>query len=372
MRILHLALEDHRRPGSGGGSLRNREINRRLAANGHDVHVVTAAHQALSAREEDGVTYSQIGVPRGYAVSLLSYQASLPLWTRRAIRRLRPDLVVEEFAPPWSSMGVGHWTRRPTVGLVQGYFAREKAVQYHLPPRLLTAIERWGTRSHENLIAVSPEIAAKLRAAAPEADVHTIGNGVDGEEVAAALEPGVTREPGLIAFVGRLEIDQKGLDLMLDAFERLPAGSPARLVVAGDGKNADRFAAMVRQRGLSERISMLGRIDGAEKWQLYARAQVALVPSRYETFGITALEAMACGTPVLAFDIDGLRTTVGQGAAVLVPAFDVEAYAAELQALLADPSRCEQLGRQGRTIASASAWAELAVQQEQVYARAIG
>ena len=50
MRILHLALEDHLRPGSGGGSLRNREINTRLAAHGHDVHVVTAAHQATSAR----------------------------------------------------------------------------------------------------------------------------------------------------------------------------------------------------------------------------------------------------------------------------------------------------------------------------------
>jgi glycosyltransferase involved in cell wall biosynthesis len=372
MRILHLALEDHRRPGSGGGSLRNWEINRRLAANGHDVHVVAAAHPELSAREEDGVTYSQIGVPRGYAVSLLSYQAALPLWTRRAIRRLRPDLVVEEFAPPWSSMGVGHWTKRPTVGLVQGYFAREKAVQYHLPPRVLTGIERWGTRSHENLIAVSPEIAAKLRAAAPEAAVHTIGNGVDGDEVAAALNGGVAREPGLVAFVGRLEIDQKGLDLMLDAFERLPASLPARLVVAGDGKNADKFTAMVRQRGLSDRVTMLGRINGAEKWQLYARAQVALVPSRYETFGITALEAMACGTPVLAFDIDCLRTTVGEGAAVLAPAFDVAAYAAELQALLEDPARCEALGRRGQEIASASAWGELAVQQERVYERAIG
>jgi glycosyltransferase involved in cell wall biosynthesis len=237
---------------------------------------------------------------------------------------------------------------------------------------VLTGIERWGTRSHETLIAVSPEIAAKLRAAAPEAAVHTIGNGVDAEEVAAALGPGVPREPGLIAFVGRLEIDQKGLDLMLDAVERLPSGSSARLVVAGDGKNADRFSAMVRERGLAHRVTMVGRIDGPEKWRLYARAQVALVPSRYETFGITALEAMACGTPVLAFDIDCLRTTVGEGAAVLTPAFDVAAYASELQALLDDPDRCAALGRRGRQIASASAWGELATQQEQVYARAIG
>ena len=126
MKILHLALEDHLRPGSGGGSMRNREINSRLAAHGHKVHVVTAAHPDLVARREDGVSISQLGIPRGYAPSLLSYQALLPFYARRAIRELRPDLVVEEFAPPWSSMGVGHWTKVPTVGSVQGYFAARR------------------------------------------------------------------------------------------------------------------------------------------------------------------------------------------------------------------------------------------------------
>jgi glycogen(starch) synthase len=368
MKILHLALEDHLRPGSGGGSMRNREINSRLAGHGHEVHVVTAAHPDLVARREDGVFYRQLGIPRGYAPSLLSYQALLPLYAHRAIRELRPDLVVEEFAPPWSSMGVGHWTKVPTVGSVQGYFAREKAAQYHVPPSVLTAIERWGTRSHGHLIAVSPEIADKLRAAAPEATVHTIGNGIDEAGLAEALREPVETEPGLVAFIGRLEIDQKGLDLLLDALERVPA---ARVLVAGDGKHADRFAALVRQRGLSDRVQLLGRVEGDEKWRLLARAQVAVVPSRYETFGITALEAMACGTPVLAFDIDGLRTTVGDGAAVLVEPFDTEAYAAALDTLLADPDRCERMGRRGRQLATASGWEGLASAQEAVYASAV-
>jgi glycosyltransferase involved in cell wall biosynthesis len=371
MRILHLALEDHHRPGSGGGSLRNREINRRLVANGHEVHVVTAGHQALAAREEDGVRYQQLGIPRGYAPSLLSYQALLPWWTRRAIRRLRPDLIVEEFAPPWSSMGVGHWSKIPTVGSVQGYFAREKAAQYHLPPRLLTAIERWGTRSHRHLIAVSPDIASTLRAAAPAARVHTIGNGIDEAELRAALRTPVATEPGLVVFLGRLEIEQKGLDLLLDAVRRLPADCPARVVIAGDGKHAQRLEQLVRASGLGERVEFAGRVAGDAKWRLLARAQVAVVPSRYETFGITALEAMACGTPVLAFDIDGLRTTLGEGASVSVPAFDVPAYAAALRELLADGERCERMGRRGQELARASAWEGLAEQQEAVYASAL-
>ncbi len=275
---------------------------------------------------------------------------------------------MEEFAPPWSSMGVGHWTKVPTVGSVQGYFAREKAAQYYVPPSVLTAIERWGTRSHRDLIAVSPEIAAKLRLAAPDANVHTIGNGIDEAGLAEALRVPVETEPGLVVFIGRLEIDQKGLDLLLDALERVPA---ARVLVAGDGKHADRFAAMVRSRGLSERVQLLGRVDGAEKWRLLARAQVAVVPSRYETFGITALEAMACGTPVLAFDIDGLRTTVGDGAATLVEPFNVAAYGTALQRLLDDPQRCALMGRRGRELATSSGWEGLASAQEAVYASAL-
>ena len=157
------------------------------------------------------------------------------------MRALKPDLVVEEFAPPWSSMGVGHWTKVPTVGSVQGYFAREKAAQYYVPPSVLTAIERWGTRSHRDLIAVSPEIAAKLRLAAPDANVHTIGNGIDEAGLAEALRVPVETEPGLVVFIGRLEIDQKGLGLLLDACLARDRGTRAR--GRRWASNAQRFTA---------------------------------------------------------------------------------------------------------------------------------
>ncbi len=191
-------------------------------------------------------------------------------------------------------MGVGHWTKVPTVGSVQGYFAREKAAQYYVPPSVLTAIERWGTRSHRDLIAVSPEIAAKLRLAAPDANVHTIGNGIDEAGLAEALRVPVETEPGLVVFIGRLEIDQKGLDLLLDALERVPA---ARVLVAGDGKHADRFAAMVRSRGLSERVQLLGRVDGAEKWRLLARVRWPSCPRAMRPSGSRRLRPWPAARP---------------------------------------------------------------------------
>ncbi len=371
MRILHLAFEDHRRSGSGGGSLRNREINRRLVARGHEVEVLAAAYRGCRSRNEDGVRYRHLGLPRGYVASLMTYQAALPAAAALAIGRLRPDLVVEEFAPPTTSVAVGHWTRRPTVGMVQGYFAREKARQYKLPLRPMLALERWGTRSHRHLIAVSDDLARRLRAAAPTASVTVVANGVDHVAVTAALAapdecPPADRSE--LVFLGRLEFDQKGVDLLLRAFAEIVRRRPTtRLTIAGDGKDARRVAQMVAELGLETHVRLAGRVTGTQKWRMLAAAAVVLVPSRYETFGITALEAMACGTPVVAYDIHCLRDIVDRGGGVLVEPFDTGAYATAVLALLADPTDRRRRGDRGRAAARAYDWDALCTAQEAVY-----
>lgn len=371
MRILHLGFEDHRRPGSGGGSLRNREINRRLAARGHEIEVLAAAYHGCQARIEDGVRYRHLGLARGYVPSLLTYQALLPAATALAIRRLSPDLVVEEFAPPSTSVAVGHWTRRPTVGMVQGYFAGEKARQYHLPLRAMLAVERWGTRSHRHLITVSDDLAHRLRAAAPEASVTVVANGVDHDEVDAALATLDVRPSTSVSelvFLGRLDLDQKGIDLLLESFAEIVRRRPTtQLTIAGDGRDERRVAKIVAELGLKPNVRLVGRVTGAQKWRMLATAAVILVPSRYETFGITALEAMACGCAVVAYDIDCLREIVDSGGGVLVEPFDTGAYAEATLKLLADPVDRRRRGEQGRLMARAYDWDVLCTAQEAVY-----
>lgn len=374
MKILHLAFEDHRRPGSGGGSLRNREINGRLVARGHDVDVLAAAYRGCHPRTEAGVRYRHVGLPRGYVPSLLTYQAALPAATAIAIRRMRPDLVVEEFAPPSTSVAVGHWTRRPTVGMVQGYFAGEKARQYHLPLRPMLALERWGTRSHRHLIAVSDDLGQRLQAVAPAATVTVIFNGVDYAEIATALamaheSPRADRAE--LLFLGRLELDQKGLDLLLGSFAEIVRRRPmTRLTIAGNGKDRRRVTQMVAELGLEPNVDLVGRVNGAHKWRMLASATVVVVPSRYETFGLTALEAMACATPVVAYGIDCLRDIVIRGGGTLVEPFDTGAYADAVLTLLADPVQRRQRGEQGRTCAAAYDWDALCTAQEAVYEQA--
>jgi glycogen(starch) synthase len=368
MRILHLGFEDHRRPGSGGGSLRNHEVNRRLAARGHQIEVITARYPGARARCEDGVAYRPIGLGVEYFTSLLTYQALLPgvVLAARA-RRRRPDVLVEEFAPPCSSLGVNRWTSIPTVGNVQGYFATEKAREYHLPRALLERAQRWGTRSHSQLIALSAELASRLRAEAPRTAVSIVPMGVAHDEIAAALIQRPSAAARQIVYLGRLEIAQKGLDLLIEACDGLLVQEDAQLVVAGDGRDERTLRELASRSPDGARISFCGRVTGSEKWRLLAGSQIAVMPSRYETFGLSALEAQACGTPVVAFDIESLRDTVSTGAGVLVRPFEVQALRETLRRLLHAPEQCASMGEQGRRRAARYTWENVALAQESVY-----
>jgi glycosyltransferase involved in cell wall biosynthesis len=359
MRILHLGFEDPRRPGSGGGSVRTHEVNRRLAAR-HDITVVTAKFPGWRDRTEDGVRYLHAGVEAGYVGSVASYFLALP-WLAR---RLDYDLLVEDFGAPISSALAPLWSKAPCVAMVQWLFAREMARKYHLPVHL---VERLGVRAHRRMIALSGDLAAKLRAANPGAEVEVIPEGVDRQ----AFDTVAERRHAAV-YLGRLDVHQKGLDWLLDAFAKAAPSTAATLVIAGDGPDGEALVEGCRRLGIRQRVQFAGRVEGAAKFALLASARVVCMPSRYEAFGIVAVEALACATPVLAFDIDCLRQVVPADAGRLVPVGDVTAYAAALVELLDQPEACLAMGERGRRFARRFDWDEIADRQERAYLRAVG
>jgi glycosyltransferase involved in cell wall biosynthesis len=359
LRILHLAFDDPLRPGSGGGAIRNHEINRRLAAR-HDVTAVTVSYRGARERRQDGVRYVPAGLPLGYYGAILTYFAALPL----VVWKHRSDLVVEDFAAPFGSWLVPLWTGRPVIGQVQWLAAGEKSRQYHLP---FSVFERLGVRVHRRLIAVSSDLAARLRDMNPEADVVVLPNGVDEDVWRVA---GGRRDD--LVYLGRLEIAGKGLDMLVRAFASVAQRTDARLLIAGDGPDRRELARMVEAMGLADRVQFLGRVGGRRRFELLASARLVCMASRYETFGMVALEALACGTPVIAFDIPCLREVLRPETAALVPAFQVEAYAEALAGLLADPERCRRMGQRGREAARGFDWARIAERQERLYLAVAG
>lgn len=349
-------------PGAGGGSVRTHEINRRLATKGFHVTVLTTRYPGWQERIEDGVHYVPIGFGTGSnrLARLVAYIARLPfeVWKRRSAT----ELVVEDFFAPFSTMAAPLWTKRPTIGVVQWLHARDKARQYKLP---LHWIERLGVLTHRRLISVSQGISDRLKELNPDLHVDVIGNGVD---------PGAwNNQPRLgkdVLFIGRLEYGHKGLDLLLEAWAHACERVEGKLLIAGTGPDEERLRTSVRDKGLSGRVQMLGWLSGERKFQVLSNARLLVVPSRHETFGLVAIDALAAGTPVIAFDIPCLKEIIPPGTGWVVEAFDVVALADEIASRYSQTG-LEHVAEQGRKFAAGYNWEALADKQAQAYRTAL-
>ena len=355
-RVLHLGFEDPRRPGAGGGSVRTHEVNRVLADE-FDITVVCARYPGARGRVDEGVRYVHVGLPWGEFPSVLAYFACIP-W---ALWRYSSDLVVEDFAAPFSTLGVPRMTRRPVVGVVQWLFAAEKTRQYHLP---FARVERYGLAAHRSLIAVSDELADELRRRQPAAQVIAVANGLDAGAFGVSPRPRAD-----IAYLGRLEIAQKGLDLLLEAYaESVHVGRiDQRLVLGGDGPDRARLETMAEHLGIAGRVVFAGRIPAHERFEWLASADFVAMPSRFESFGMVAAEALAVATPVVAFDIACLRALVTDEVGMVVPAFEVDGLSRAITELARDPELRVRLGAGGPPTVAELRWDRLARRQGAVY-----
>jgi glycosyltransferase involved in cell wall biosynthesis len=124
-------------------------------------------------------------------------------------------------------------------------------------------------------------------------------------------------------------------------------------------------------RPLGRSVSFVGRVNG-DRPAHYARADLSLCPTTKASFGITLLEAMACGTPMLVSDIIGFRELVGEGTeAMLVPQQRPTEWAEAILDLLADRPRLEAMGAAGRRKAETFAWPRITDQVMRVYRRVV-
>jgi glycosyltransferase involved in cell wall biosynthesis len=362
LRVLHLGFEDPMMPGAGGGSVRTHEMNRRMAERGHRITVLTTRYPGWSERVQDGVHYIPIGFGQGKnrLTRLAGYVLRLPVETRR--RAATADLVVEDFFAPFSTMAAPLWTGRPTIGVVQWLHAEDKSRQYKLPLHL---IERAGVRRHRRAIAVSRGTADKLARLNPRLHVTVIGNGID----PIALETKAQRGRDVVS-IGRLELPGKGLDLLLTAWAKACSQIDGDLVIAGSGPDEERIRRMIDDMGLSGTVHLTGWVRGVEKFQLLSSARLVVVPSRQETFGLVAIEALASATPIIAFDIPCLKEVVPAGCGWLVVPFDADRLADEMVAHY-DAANLEDVGSRGRRWASALDWDLVADLQIQEYRQSV-
>ena len=132
------------------------------------------------------------------------------------------------------------------------------------------------------------------------------------------------------------------------------------------------LAAIARSLGISDRVELTGPVPEAEKWNLYGGALFTCQPSRFEGWGIAAIESGAAGKAVIGTQIPGLVDAIRHDrTGVLVPSEDPDALAGAMTDLLENPRRRAALGRNGRAWAAKFSWDRIAAEQERVYVQAL-
>jgi D-inositol-3-phosphate glycosyltransferase len=239
-----------------------------------------------------------------------------------------------------------------------------------LEPALRIAEEMRIVASADRLVAATVVERAHLSGhyGADPARVAVIPCGVDtelfrpGEQAAARAALGLDARPRLL-YVGRIS-PIKGLETLLDGMARLrAAGSPAQLcIVGGDADeplngHEGELRARLGRLALGDAVTFVGAQPQERLRTWYVAADATVLPSYYESFGMVALEAMACGSPVVASRVGGLQTTVrDRVTGVLVPDHDAAALADALGRVLGDEDLRWRLGREGVRWAAQHRW----------------
>jgi D-inositol-3-phosphate glycosyltransferase len=213
---------------------------------------------------------------------------------------------------------------------------------------------------------------SRIRIVAPGVDHAFFGPGDRGQARRALALP---KEGPLLLFVGRIQ-PLKGVAVAVRALASLHADHPqAHLVVVGGPSGPQgrsevvRLEALVAELGLDEQVLFVDPQPHELLSTYYRAADVCLVPSRSESFGLVALEAAACGTPVVASDVGGLSTLIDHGrTGFLVEDPSPEAFAAWVRQILAEPLLSERLSTGAVIRARRYTWARAAHLLREIYA----
>jgi glycosyltransferase involved in cell wall biosynthesis len=349
MRIQIVNWQDRENPQAGGAETHLHEIFGRLAGRGHDVTLLCGGWPGAPTHTTlDGIEVVRTGT-----------RATFRLLARRAYRTQlasRPfDVLIEDInkIPLYTPL----WTRGRTAALVPHLFGVTAFLE--LPAPLAAAVwvsERGLGRVYRNVPfeAISESTRDDLVARGiPREHVEVIYPGID----SAAYTPkaGTRGARPTFAYLGRLK-KYKGVHHVIMAFSRMRSPDSV-LEIAGAGDYLPALQELASSLDLGDRVRFLGRISESEKLALLRRAWALVFASPKEGWGITNLEAAACGTPVVASNSPGIRESVHDGeTGYLVPHGNAAAMAAAMDRLAASRDLVGRLGIQARRFAETFTW----------------
>ena len=336
-RIFILNERDLENPRAGGVEVNLAEIFGRLAERGYHVTLICAGFRGAEQRtSQRGIELLRVG-------NRYTFYGRGPVVFRRLARETRgPAVLVEHLAKlpfygplysPFPVLAIAHHLFGATAfRQVNPAIATVTYVSELLIPSIYRDVP---------IAAVSPSTRDDLiaRGIAPE-HIRLVPNGVD----RAQYHPDESEPGPVILSLGRVE-PYKRIDVIVSALPRIRAAVPdARLVIVGRGSATAVLERQVASLGLRDAVTFRGFVDEGEKVAVYRAARVFVNPSEKEGWGLTVLEANACGVPAVASDVPGLRDAVRHDeTGLLVPYGDVGAFADAIVRILRDQATWRRL-----------------------------
>lgn len=330
-------------PVYGGSGVVATELGIQLARRGHEVHFITYAQPFRLPYFVEGIYYHEVDVPSYPLFEYPPYSLALAVAMHDTAVRSGLDLLHVHYAIPHATSA---WIARELLGersirVVTTLHGTDITLvgqdpSYH-------PITRFSIQKSDGLTAVSEYLRRETvdRFDVARDRIQVIPNFVDLEEYRPDREPchrGQFARPDekILMHISNFR-PVKRVDDAVRVFARVARELPARLLLVGDGPDRGRAQETATEEGVADRVLFLGKQESVA--ELLACADLFLLPSRLEAFGLVALEAMACGVPVVGTRVGGVPEVVSPDAGHLAPVGAIEEMASAAVELLSDEDR---------------------------------
>jgi glycogen synthase len=371
----------------GGISRHVEGLSRSLASMGHEVHVITLDFPGAPREEVQGTLYVHrvaVDLPApGFHTWVLLFNH---LFEKRAGQLAKeygpPDVVhVHDWLTVSSGVDIKHLLRVPLVMTFHSTEASRSANSRSPESAMVEGLEWWGSYEAARVIAVSrwmrDEVLSLFKV--PQEKAVEIPNAVDLAKFRMEVDTSATRkrwgvEDGgkLITAVGRLTA-QKGFDNLIRAYPMIRRAVPSsRLLVVGEGYMRSELESLAEKEQVRDSTTFAGFVEDDDLVRILKSSDVVAIPSRFEPFGIIALEAMAAGAPVVVSNVGGLAEIVEDSVDGLEVEPDSPGSIAEATVrLLGDRGLAASLAEKGRSKAESYSWEGAAKKTIETYQAAI-
>jgi glycosyltransferase involved in cell wall biosynthesis len=332
----------------GGGAVAVHEVAKRLSKN-YNVRILSWDYSGKKQEAIDGVLYERFGFPfLSPKVAMFVYQIALPF----VARRKNFDLWLESFCPPFTTSFFPLICNKPVVGMVHMLAAEDMERKYKLP---FHVVQNAGMRLYKHIIVTTEQLKNQVQFITPKSQVIVISNGIPN-----VFKP-ITKKQNYILFLGRIEVDQKGIDLLFDAFSIFQLKQNAyKLILAGSGtpEEEKKMQKLFTKTNLSNSVQIVGKVEGIEKEKLLRNAACIVIPSRFETYSLVALEAMAYGCLIVCFAINGL-SWIPKNAAKKIKPFEKNAMAEAINQIVTNKVEMQSIVTIANAYAKQFTWDEI-------------